>query len=118
MSWFANNRYPALGFICISGVLLANLVSIEVIAAMGSGGFLVAFAAVNFAAFRLSVTIGVERWIPVLGSALCLIAIVVLFSQVGRLELILFGLMIAVSVAIETIAQLQGRGMHIRHRPS
>ena len=53
-----------------------------------------------------------------LGSALCLIAIVVLFSQVGRLELIAFGLMIAVSVAIETIAQLQGRGMHIRRRPS
>lgn len=108
---------PALGFICISGVLLANLVSIEVIAAMGSGGFLVAFAAVNFAAFRLSVTIGVARWIPVLGSALCLIAITVLFTQVGRLEVILFGLMIAVSVAIETIAQLQGRGMHMRHGP-
>ena len=83
-----------------------------------SGGFLVAFAAVNFAAFRLSVTIDVARWIPVLGSALRLIAIVVLFSQVGRLERILFGLMIAVSVAIETIAQLQERGMHIRHRPS
>lgn len=82
-----------------------------------SGGFLVAFAAVNFAAFRLSVTIDVARWIPVLGSALRLIAIVVLFSQVGRLEPILFGLMIAVSVAIETIAQLQGRGMHMRHGP-
>ena len=109
---------PALAFVCLSGALLANLVEIEVIAAMGSGGFLLAFAAVNIASIRLSGAIGVNRLIPFVGTAMCLTAIVVMFTQVGRLEVILFAGMLALSAIIEAIARLQGRGMVVRYRAS
>ena len=105
---------PALAFVCISGTLLANFVAIDVIAAMGSGGFLLTFAAVNVASIRLSATIGVSRIIPIVGTGMCLVAIVVLFSQVGRLELILFLGMIVLSVLIEVIARSQGKGLRMR----
>ena len=107
---------PALAFVCISGTLLANFVDIEVIAAMGSGGFLLTFAAVNIASIVMSGTIGVNRTIPIIGTILCAVAIIVLFSQVGTLELTLFVGMIVVSVIIEIIARTQGSGMTIRHR--
>ncbi len=105
---------PALAFICIAGALLANLVPIEVIAAMGSGGFLLTFAAVNVASIRLSATIGVSRIIPIVGTGMCLVAIIVLFSQVGRLELFLFLGMIVLSVLIEIIARNQGSGLTMK----
>ncbi len=108
---------PALLFVCISGTLLANLVSIDVIAAMGSGGFLLTFAAVNVASIRLSTNIGVNRLIPIVGTILCLTAIVVLFTQVGRLELILFVGMVVASIIIELIARTQGSGITMRYRP-
>ena len=108
---------PALLFVCISGTLLANFVTIDVIAAMGSGGFLLTFAAVNIASIKLSTTIGVNRLIPIVGTILCLTAIVVLFSQVGRLELILFAGMVVISTLIELIARTQGSGFTMRYRP-
>ncbi len=109
---------PALAFVCVTGALLANLVPIDVIAAMGSGGFLLTFAAVNVASIRLSATIGVSRIIPIAGTGMCLVAILVLFSQVGRLELFLFLGMIALSVLIEIIARTQGSGVTMRVRAS
>jgi len=105
---------PALGFVCLSGVLLANLVGIEVIAAMGSAGFLLAFAAVNVASFRLARAIGLNRWIPLLGTAMCLVAVVVMFTQVGTLELMLFLGMLVSAVLIEVVARAQGRGFTMR----
>ena len=109
---------PALAFVCVTGALLANLVPIDVIAAMGSGGFLLTFAAVNVASIRLSATIGVSRIIPIAGTGMCLVAILVLFSQVGRLELFLFLGMIALSVLIEIIARTQGSDVTMRVRAS
>ena len=105
---------PALAFVCLAGTLLANLVAIEVIAAMGSGGFLLTFAAINVASIRLSTQIGVSRIIPFVGTAMCLVAVFVLFSQVGRLELLLFLGMIALSVLIEIIARTQGPGVTMK----
>ncbi len=105
---------PALGFVCLSGTLLANLVDIEVIAAMGSAGFLLAFAAINVASFRLSGAIGLNRSIPVVGTAMCLVAVVVMFTQVGRLELVLFLGMLMSAVLIEIVARTQGRGFAMR----
>ena len=106
---------PALGFVCLSGALLANLIDIEVIAAMGSGGFLLAFAAVNIASVKLSATIGVARWIPVVGTSMCLTALVVMVTQVGQLEVILFAGMVVLAIAIEVIARTQGRGLTVRY---
>jgi hypothetical protein len=105
---------PALGFVCLSGTLLANLVDIEVIAAMGSAGFLLAFAAINVASIRLSGAIGLNRWIPVVGTAMCLTAVVVMFTQVGTLELMLFLGMLVSAVLIEIVARTQGRGFTMR----
>lgn len=107
---------PALAFICLSGTLLANFVSIEVIAAMGSAGFLLAFAAINVASFRLSDAIGLSRWIPLVGTVMCVTAIVVMFTQVGRLELILFVGLLVLAGTIELIARLQGRSLTLRRR--
>ena len=106
---------PALGFVCLSGALLANFIDIEVIAAMGSGGFLLAFAAVNIASVKLSATIGVARWIPVVGTLMCLTALVVMITQVGQLEVILFAGMVVLAIAIEVIARTQGRGLTVRY---
>ena len=105
---------PALGFVCLSGTLLANLVDIEVIAAMGSAGFLLAFAAINVASIRLSGAIGLNRWIPVVGTGMCLTAVVVMFTQVGTLELMLFLGMLVSAVLIEIVARTQGRGFTMR----
>lgn len=105
---------PALGFVCLSGTLLANLVDIEVIAAMGSAGFLLAFAAINVASIRLSGAIGLNRWIPVVGTGICLTAVVVMFTQVGTLELMLFLGMLVSAVLIEIVARTQGRGFTMR----
>ena len=105
---------PALGFVCLSGTLLANLVDIEVIAAMGSAGFLLAFAAINVASIRLSGAIGLNRWIPVVGTGICLTAVVVMFTQVGTLELVLFLGMLVLAVLIEIVARTQGRGFTMR----
>jgi hypothetical protein len=105
---------PALGFVCLSGTLLANLVDIEVIAAMGSAGFLLAFAAINVASIRLSGAIGLNRWIPVVGTGMCLTAVVVMFTQVGTLELMLFLGMLVSAVLIEIVARSQGRGFTMR----
>lgn len=104
----------ALAFVCVSGTVLANLVSIEVIAAMGSGGFLLAFAAVNVASIRLSKPIGVHRWIPIVGTTLCIVAVVVMFTQVGSLELVLFVAMLASAVGIEFVARTQGKSLTMR----
>jgi len=105
---------PALGFVCLSGTLLANFVAIEVIAAMGSAGFLLAFAAINVASYRLSEPIGLNRWVAVVGTVMCIIALVVMFTQVGRLELMLFLGILLLAVIIELIARMQGRSLTMR----
>lgn len=105
---------PALAFVCLSGTLLANVVDIEVIAAMGSAGFLLAFAAINVASIRLAPTIGLNRSIPVVGTVICLGAVVLMFTQVGTLELVLFLGMLVAAVLIEVVARAQGRGLTMR----
>ena len=104
---------PALAFVCLSGTL-ANVVDIEVIAAMGSAGFLLAFAAINVASIRLAPTIGLNRSIPVVGTVICLGAVVLMFTQVGTLELVLFLGMLVAAVLIEVVARAQGRGLTMR----
>lgn len=105
---------PALAFVCLSGTLLANFVDIDVIAAMGSAGFLLAFAAINVASFRLGPEIGLTRAIPVAGTMMCLGAVILMFTQVGTLELVLFLGMLAATVLIELVARAQGRGFTMR----
>ena len=106
-----------LGFKVITvAALLAtsSAINATLIAAMGSAGFLLAFAAINVASIRLSGAIGLNRWIPVVGTGMCLTAVVVMFTQVGTLELMLFLGMLVSAVLIEIVARSQGRGFTMR----
>jgi amino acid transporter len=62
-------------------LLIANLFDLTNISVMGSSGFLIIFAGVNFANARLATSTGAKRWISVTGSALCLLALVMLIVQ-------------------------------------
>ncbi|MEZ6145200.1 MAG: APC family permease [Planctomycetaceae bacterium] len=74
---------PLAGVLLTTGLslLLANLVDLQAIAIMGSAGFLVIFAAVNAAAFRLSSTVKARRVITGLATLSCVAALAALLEQ-------------------------------------
>jgi amino acid transporter len=76
-------RRPIEGLLITSGLtlLIANLFNLTNISIMGSSGFLIIFAGVNFANARLASNTGAKKWISMLGSVLCLIALAVLIIQ-------------------------------------
>ena len=65
----------------IATLLLCNIMELESISTAGSVGFLVVFAAVNYAGFKLHKETGGLSWIPLLGLIFCLIALVTLIIQ-------------------------------------
>lgn len=65
----------------VLSLLLANLVDLTAIAIMGSAGFLLIFAVVNAAAWKLAPAIGASRWVCLLGSLACTAALCVLLYQ-------------------------------------
>jgi amino acid transporter len=91
---------------------LALLAPLNMIATMGSAGFLIVFLGVNLAAARLSPETGGSRVVSATGSLLCGIALVVLCIEVDAVPAtrgqiwILVG-MIAVSVATEGLYRLR-----------
>jgi amino acid transporter len=76
-------KRPIEGLLITSGLtlLIANLFNLTNISIMGSSGFLIIFAAVNFANARLADNTGANRWISMTGSVLCLLALTVLIVQ-------------------------------------
>ena len=74
---------PLAGVLLTTGLslLLANLVDLQAIAIMGSAGFLVIFAAVNAAAFRLSSTVKARRVITGLATLSCVAALAALLGN-------------------------------------
>jgi amino acid transporter len=76
-------RRPIEGLLITSALtlLIANLFDLTNISMMGSSGFLIIFAGVNFANARLATSTGAKRWISVTGSALCLLALAILIVQ-------------------------------------
>jgi len=56
-------------------LIVANIFNLNSISMMGSAGFLLIFAAVNFASYRLSGTIGSNKGISIIGACLCLAAL-------------------------------------------
>jgi amino acid transporter len=76
-------RRPIEGLLITSGLtlLIANLFDLTNISVMGSAGFLIIFAGVNFANARLSTSTGAKRWISSTGFGLCLLALVILIAQ-------------------------------------
>lgn len=68
----------AVGGLALAGV---NLVSLDALSAATSGGFLLVFAAVNLAAFRLAGETGANRALVLVAMALCLLALVVMVAE-------------------------------------
>jgi amino acid transporter len=76
-------RRPIEGLLITSALtlLIANLFDLTNISVMGSSGFFIIFAAVNFANARLAPSTGSKRWISVTGGILCLLALAILILQ-------------------------------------
>jgi amino acid transporter len=76
-------RRPIEGLLITSvlTLLIANLFNLTNISVMGSSGFLVIFAAVNFSNVRLAQNTEAKKWISAAGGILCLMALVILILQ-------------------------------------
>ena len=76
---------PLPGVIATAAISLAiaNFIDLRSIAILGSAGFLVVFAAVCGAAWKLSTTIGSRKWLCAVGCAACLAALVALLVHTG-----------------------------------
>jgi amino acid transporter len=115
-------KRPIEGLLITSGLTLmvANLFDLSRISVMGSSGFLLIFAAVNMANARLSATTGSQRWIPVLGVAVCLGALAILIAQRATTspgELLIPVVMVGSAFLVETIyRRITGRSIKSLHR--
>jgi amino acid transporter len=103
-------------------LLVANLFNLSSISTMGSSGFLLIFAAVNYANFRLAVKECSRNWLSLIGTIICLIALVVLIIQratTSPAEIMVLVVMVAISFLIELIyRRLTGRTIISMHKPS
>jgi amino acid transporter len=101
-------RRPVEGLLITSGLtlLIANLFDLTNISIMGSSGFLLIFAGVNFAGVRLAKNTGGKRWISFVGAALCLLALAILIIQramTSPAELWVLLVMVGASFIVEII---------------
>jgi amino acid transporter len=94
-------------------LLIANLFELSSIALMGSAGFLLIFAAVNWSNFRLYQKTSSHRWISGLGIVACLGAFGVLIwqsMQISQNDIWILVSMLGISFAIEIIyKKISGR---------
>ena len=74
---------PIEGLLITSGLtlLIANLADLSSLSTMGSSGFLLVFAGVNFANAKMAAETGSMRWLSLLGVGLCLGALASLLLQ-------------------------------------
>jgi len=100
----------SLAIIAVLALLAVNLAPIEAMSSATSGGFLLVFAAVNAAAFRLAPETGAGRAVPGAATLLCVAALAVTVwqflsipataSQAGAIAIIL-----AAAIAVEAISR-------------
>ncbi|MCB0657152.1 MAG: APC family permease [Saprospiraceae bacterium] len=62
-------------------LVLVNTLQLESISTAGSIGFILIFGMVNYVGFKLAVTTGAKKAIPLAGALLCLVALVILIGQ-------------------------------------
>jgi len=105
--------YEGLLIIAALSLILALGASLESISAAGSGGFLIVFAAVNYAAYRLRDKTGASPLITLAGAVLSVAALIVLVYRMAQLNpshLIVLAALIAGSFTIEYLyRRLTGR---------
>jgi amino acid transporter len=101
-----NKPLEGLFLTAVLTLVLANSLDLTSISFMGSGGFLIIFAAVNLANYRLSEATGSYQGIAAAGTIICLIALAALFAEVALTapwQMLILGAMIGISIAIEYI---------------
>lgn len=87
-------------------LVFANVFDLTSIATMGSAGFLLLFAAVNAANYRLREKTKSNRWMSLLGTVVCLGALGALIWETAArhpLNILVLVVMVGVSFAIEAI---------------
>jgi amino acid transporter len=115
---------PIEGLLITSGLtlMIANVFNVAGISTMGSSGFLLIFAAVNFANFRLYRQTRSNRWISLFGTIACIAAVTVLLHQTAQTEpknLWVVVVMVGLAFAIEvSYRQLTNRHIHLHHPQS
>lgn len=82
----------------IATLILVNVLKLESISTAGSVGFLLIFAIVNWVGFKLSKEINGNKIIPLLGAALCFIALFVLIRQ--EISSNITGVIVAVGIIL------------------
>jgi amino acid transporter len=85
-------------------LLIANLLDLRDISTMGSGGFLLIFAAVNYTNYRLRDRTNANRFIALLGTVMCLGAVVALVREAlitKPMNVLVLAVMLGVSFSIE-----------------
>jgi amino acid transporter len=106
----------------VLSLLAANLFDLSSISTMGSSGFLLIFAAVNLANFRLAARKGSHSWLSLIGTVVCLAALIVLIIQrstSSASEILVLVIMVVVSFVIEIIyRRLTGRTIRSMHKPN
>ena len=93
-------------------LLVANLFDLSSISTMGSGGFLLVFAAVNAANVRASRQTDSHRWISASGCLLCLAALGVLVWHTAvesPIQILVLATMLVVSCLVEIVYRFAKR---------
>ena len=112
---------PIEGLLITSGLtlIIANLFDLSGISTMGSSGFLLIFAVVNFANVKLHQQTNSLRWISFLGTVACLAAVVILLAQTARTNpknLWIVIVMVGLAFTIEMVyRQFTNRQIHLNH---
>ncbi len=105
--------YEGLIAISVFALILANTVGLESISTAGSGGFLLIFLSVNFAALKLRKKIKANSIVPALGVAFTLTALAILVYRMAELNpsaLMIFIALLISSLIIEALYRsLTGR---------
>lgn len=114
---------PIEGLLITSGLtlIMANTFDLSGISTMGSSGFLLIFAAVNFANVRLYRRTHSYRWISLLGTVACLAAVIVLLAQTAQTNshnLWVVVLMVGLAFSIEALYRsVTNREIRLQHPP-
>jgi len=109
---------PIGGLLLTSAITLviANIFDISNIATMGSGGFLILFAAVNLSNLKVHAKTSSNKYLPILGAATCLFALAALIWQTALTSPfnILILAVLVVSAFVIEIIYTKFTGKHVK----
>lgn len=113
-------RTRSLVIIGVLALLGVNFVSIEALSSATSGGFLMVYAAVNVAAWRLAPQTGANRLLPGLAALLCLIALAITLWQFlttpgSVMQAAAIGGIVVVALGIEGLSRIIEARARRRH---